>query len=204
MIRLDFPDDRASLFSGGEINDVLTEVGAGAWPLPLSGAPEDVRQLLARPTLSDAGAERIKSQFLLNRGRILQTLRRAGQEPNVRGGGELVTFVSNEGYSYPQLWVVEAGVDYTRFDRFHVNSSKDGVGVNEVLQLLSGDGVVVRLKAPDGTTLTLRLDCPGPDQGWLITYNGGKPHIGSLSSASPGTKLLVQAIGPPQWELIYI
>jgi hypothetical protein len=68
--------------------------------------------------------------------------------------------VANEGYAYPQLWMVQGGEDYTRFDRFHVNLADDGTGVDEVVQVVSGKGVVVRVRNPDGSTQTLRLDCP--------------------------------------------
>ncbi len=40
-----------------------------------------------------------------------------------------------------------------------------------------------------------------PESGWIVTYGGGRPHIGSLSKASAGTKLLVQVIGPPLWTM---
>ena len=54
--------------------------------------------------------------------------------------------------------------------------------------------------------VTLTLECPGGEQnsGWLITYDGARPHIGSLSSARPGTKALVQVIGPPKWRIRYV
>ena len=35
------------------------------------------------------------------------------------------------------------------------------------------------------------------------TYCGVRPHIGSLSSATLGSKLLVQAFGAPEWTLTY-
>jgi hypothetical protein len=98
---------------------------------------------------------------------------------------------------------MECEVDYSRFDRFHVNATEDGTGVDEVLQVLSGSGVVIYLRHSVGTTLTLRLDCPSERSGWLVTYDGGKPHIGSLNSAVSGTKVMVQAIGPAQWVIQY-
>jgi hypothetical protein len=162
-----------------------------------------IRTLVAQPDLSDADKTILLDHFWLPRERLMETLAAAGRDPNVPGGGALETRVANQDYGYPQLWTVRANTDYRRFDRFHVNVSHDGTGVDEVLQMLSGIGVVVQLQTPDGGVLTLRLDCPGAEQGWLITYNGGRPHIGSLSSATPGTKLVVQAFGPPVWSLSY-
>jgi hypothetical protein len=44
----------------------------------------------------------------------------------------MTSFVENQGYSYPQLYVVEAGSDYRRFDRLHTNTADDGIGVDEI------------------------------------------------------------------------
>ena len=39
--------------------------------------------------------------------------------------------------------------------------------------------------------------------GWLSTYDGARPHIGQLSQAIPGSKLLVQVIGAERWSMSY-
>ena len=111
----------------------------------------------------------------------------------------MTTVVSTHGYSYPQLYLVLENDDYTRFDRFHVNVADDGTAVDEVLQVLSGGSIVIVQRVGSATVLTLHLDSPG----WLVTYNGGNPHIGSLTRAEVGTKVLVQIIGPPLWRMIY-
>lgn len=203
-IRLEFSDNRAPLTTVASINTALSEIGTGVWPLDLSGIPGDVQQHLMQPTLTDVEAERLRTYFLLPRQRLLEIIAAAGREPHVANGGALTTSVANHDYAYPQLWVVTSEVDYTRFDRFHVNIADDGIGVDEVLQVLTGGGVVIRTRQPSGVTLTLRLDCPSADCGWLVTYDGGKPHMGSLSSARLGTKVMVQAIGPARWSLRYI
>jgi hypothetical protein len=202
-IRLELSDGREPLTALGDIDVALAGTGCRAWPLDLTGAPAPIRRLLARPRVTTDEAARLQAHFLLPRERLLATIEAAGRTPNVPGGGALTTSVSNQGYSYPQLWVVQGGVDYTRFDRFHVNVSDDGVGVDEVLQIVSGGGVVIRQRSPGCATLALRLDCPAPETGWLVTYDGGRPHVGSLSAARPGTKVVVQAIGPPRWALRY-
>lgn len=186
-----------------DVNRELAVVRSKVWPLDLRGAPADVRRLLAKPALEAAETTRVMSHFLLSRERLLEIFAEAGRAPNVPGGGALSTHVDSHGYSYPQLWLVQDGTDYSRFDRFHVNTADDGTGVDEVLQLLSGAGIVIRHRLADGTVLALHLDCPDAAAGWLVTYDGGHPHLGSLSSARPGTKALVQAIGPPRWSVRY-
>lgn len=198
--------ERADGFASVEIeavNAALARFGAMVWPLDLSGVASDIRGLLARPTLDAAEVERIKAALLLSRETLLGKLAEAGRSPHVPGGGAVETAVANHGYSYPQLFVVEAGADYTRFDRFHVNVAEDGTGVDEVMQILSGGGVRILQRLPDGEAVTLTLDCPSAEQGWTVTYDGAVPHIGSMSSAAPGTKALMQVFGPARWTMRY-
>ena len=119
------------------------------------------------------------------------------------GGGALATEVVNHGYAYPQLFVVEAGADYSRFDRFHVNVADDGTAVDEVMQILAGGGIRIFQRLPGRQEAILTLHCPGPDRGWTVTYDGGVSHIGSMSAAQPGTKALMQVFGPARWTMRY-
>jgi hypothetical protein len=109
----------------------------------------------------------------------------------------------NTNISYPHLWLKQGDEDFSRFERFHVNVSEDGTAVDEVAQMLWGRGLVIRHRLPSGVILTMQLDCPRELSGWLVTHDGGKPHIGTFSQASPGTKCLVQVIGPAQWAMRY-
>ncbi len=66
-----------------------------------------------------------------------------------------------------------------------------------------GGGFVNHHRSPNGEILSLYVDCPGEDTGWILTYDGGYPHVGSISGAQPGTKALVQVIGPETWVMRY-
>ena len=195
--------DGSVLIEIGAVNTALAPFGARVWPLDLRDVVHDIRSLLGRPTLDAADAERIKRALLLSREDLLEKLAEAGRSPHVPGGGALETEVANYGYAYPQLFVVEGGADYSRFDRFHVNVADDGTAVDEVMQVLSGSGVRIFQRLPGEEAVTLTLDCPSTGQGWTVTYDGAVSHIGSMSSAAPGTKALMQVIGPARWTMRY-
>lgn len=203
-ISLEFSDDRYVPATIEGINSELRLLGAGIWPLDLSNEPDDIKRLLAKPKLGDAESLRVKEHFLLPMERLLEIVAKAGRSPEVPGGGAINTWVVNQGYSYPQLYQVEEGIDYARFDRYHVNVALDGNGVDEVFQMLSGAGLVIRQRLDGGEVLAITLSCPAPEQGWLGTYSGMRPHIGSVGSAAVGSKLLVQAFGAPQWSIKYV
>jgi len=203
-VRLEFASGRPAVVEWDQINELLHPIGFGLWPLDLGAAPSAVQELLARPTLSTAEAASVEKHFLLSRERLVEIIIESGRTPQVPDGGELSTFDSTNGVTYPQLFVIGAGVDYTRFDHFHVNATRDGEGLDEVLQVLSGGGIKVRQHLTDDGEFTVTIGCPAPDAGWILTYDGGRPHIGSFTDAQPGTKVLVQAIGPPQWGVTYV
>ncbi len=202
-LRLWLPDRDAVVCDREEINAVLQRVGAHVWPLDTASAPAEIRALLQANSLDQEQSQKVQSHFLWSREQLLECIKAAGRKPGTAGGGLLSTTDKTHEVNYPQLYQVLEGIDYTRFDRFHVNRSLTQTGVDEVMHVLSGNGVVLRQKIPDYGSFRLEIDCP-PDQGWTLTYDGDLPHIGSLSGASLGTKVLMQIIGPAEWEMIYL
>jgi hypothetical protein len=203
-IQLNVSDGRPLLIDLVSIQSILADLGMGIWPLHLTGVSDEIRALIRRQSLSDEERARLLTHFLLSRERLLEVIAQAGRTPHVSGGGELSTRVMTHGYSYPQLYVVQGDEDFSRFDRFHLNKDDDGTGVDECAQMLSGRGLVVHRRRSDGIVFTLQMDCPNEGTGWLMTHDGAHPHIGSISQAAAGTKILVQAIGPPAWSINYV
>ena len=203
-LKLEYPDDRKPLYSLDDINSELSSIGTKIWTLDLKNSPSDIRALLKKAILTDEEKGKIMQHFLMPMEKLLEIVEKAGRAPNVQGGGELITTVTTHGYSYPQLYIAEEGVDYSRFDKLHVNVSVEGTGVDEIAQMLSGGPFIMYQKMPGGDVLKICVDCPDEGTGWLITYDGKIPHIGSLTKAAIGTKALVQVIGPKEWDMNYL
>ena len=202
-LRLTFSDGRAAVHTLAEVNDGLLPFGARVWSRDLRDAPDGIRSLLGWPGLTMEQRERVKTAFLLPHENLLARIVEARATPHVAGGGAASTTVVNHGYTYPQLFVVDPETDYSRFDRFHVNTTDGGTGVDEIMQVLAGGGVRILQRRSDHSTATLQLNCPDAQTGWIITYDGAGSHIGSFSTAVPGTKILMQVIGPPRWTMRY-
>jgi hypothetical protein len=203
-IRLAREAEQADLQSLEEINAELAQIGARIWAQDWSGLSDDLKSFLADPDPSPERIAEVRPQFLLPRERLLEIIAQAGREPHVPGGGELTTLDETHGVWYPQLYVAQAGGDFSRFDRMHVNIGIDGTPVDDVVQLLSGSGLVLHLRVPSGRTLKVSLACPTPDAGWLLTVDCARPFIGSFSAAPPGTKAVSQVIGPARWKMAYL
>jgi hypothetical protein len=193
-----------SAVSLDEVNDALARFGTRVWPLDLTHVTGEQRRLLDRVQLTDAEVTSLRDAFLLSRARLLELITGAGREPRVANGGDLATVDVTHDVHYPELYPVAPGIDYSRFDRLHVNRAEDGSGVDETLQMLAGRGVRVVQSLPDVGVLTLFLDCPSPDQGWTVSYSGAQPHIASFTDASAGSKILMQIIGPARWNMEYV
>lgn len=202
-LRLEYSDGRETPDTLDGINGELGHVGSKIWPLDLRQVPEHVQSLIKKKTLTDEESKEISDYFLMPRERFVELLKEAGREPKVPGGGALVTRCMPYDYTYPQLYIVLKGVDYSRFDRFHINVSDDGNSVDEVMWVLSGDGVVLHQIIPGGLRLSLFIDCPSDEDAWILTYEGDNPHIGSISHCSPGSKVLMQVVGPDTWVMRY-
>jgi hypothetical protein len=187
-----------------EVNIDLARYAAGVWPLDLSNVPSEQRRLLDQTTLSERESAMLLEHFVLPRERLLGLIDEAGREAQVPGGGEMSTLDVTHGVQYPEIYLVAPDADYSRFDRLHVNHVAEGTGVDETLQLLSGSGVRFVLSRPDVGTTTVLLQCPARDCGWTVSYSGAHPHIASFTNASEGTKVLMQIIGPPRWNMEYV
>ena len=202
-LRLEFPDDRANLMLPGEINNALAAFGAHVWQLDLKGVPSAVRALLGTPELNDAGIRQVMDYFMLPREQLIAKFAEAGRTLQVPGGGSMSTLDMTHDVQYPELYIVNPGVDYSRFDQFHVNLAEDGTGVDEMMFVLWGGGVRLLQHIPGAGLVSLYIDCPDENYAWYVTYSGAYPHIGSISGCKPGTKVLMQVIGPERWAMKY-
>ena len=202
LITLTFPDARPDLTTLPEINAGLARYNARLWPIDLAAVPVRVAALLRQETLTAAECSAVLDHFLLSREELLRLIGEAGRKPQVAGGGEMETLDTSNRVRYPQLYLVDAGIDYSRFDRFHVNAAADGTVVDDILQLLSGGKIRLLLQIKNEGLVTLSLAADN-STGWIVTYDGRHPHIGSLTGARPGTKLLAQVIGPAEWIVRY-
>ena len=57
-------------------NHVLSEIGAGVFPLGLSELPADIRELLSLRTLTETEAEQRNAHFLFSHERLVEIIRR--------------------------------------------------------------------------------------------------------------------------------
>lgn len=204
---LKFSDGRAILSHLPAINHVLTTVGVRLETVEL---PASGRRLLESSTmapLTQTETSQLLDIFALSSQDIVALTRDAGREPVIASGGSMST--GEIGVPpYPKVYDLKSMGPNDRlaardkFARLHVNSTDDGVGVDEVMTLVAGgpwtwyfllkDDVVVELQMS-------RVGTSGP--GWRLIYPGLTPHGGHFH-AEDGL-CVAYVTGPEVWKMRY-
>lgn len=204
---LKFSDGRPSLSDLVAINEVLETAGVRLSRVDLPMAARPLLQASASGRLSDEDKERLLDLFSLTREEILAAARAAGREPVVPGGGSLSS--GEVGVPpYPKIYDLRSMRPDDRlqardkFARLHVNSTEEGVGVDEVMTLVAGGPWTWYFLVDSDGVVELemsRVDPEGP--GWRLSYPGLTPHGGHFHAVDG---LCVAYItGPAVWQMRY-
>ncbi|WP_250655129.1 hypothetical protein [Alkalimarinus coralli] len=206
-LTLSYSDGRAVTTGVTEVNKVLRSVGVRVSTVPL---PEVATPILeaskVRAITPDESAQLI-SMFSLHRGQLLEQISLAGRKPEAHRGGFLST--SEVGVApYPKVYDMQAMTPEVKaflqdkFGKLHVNSADNGVGIDEVMTIVSGGSWTWFFLLEDNVIgkLTLgHVDVGG--QAWRISYPGLVPHGGYLD-ADYGL-VVAYAHGPEHFVMRY-
>lgn len=206
MIKLSFTDGRETISDRDAINRVLNTVGVHVSDVSI---PNDIARTLAKSVeakLNDMQSQEVLEAFALDRNGILEQVRAAGRKAVIDGGGELST--SEVGVApYPKLYDLMAMDENDRrmvrrkFGRLHVNSTDDGVGVDEVMTLVSGGPFTWFFMLQDQSVAKLEIDRLESAKGLRLSYPGLTPH-GALMNGKDGI-VVAHITGPKTWTMRY-
>ena len=157
--------------------------------------------------LQPAEAEALIRLFEMKRGDLVAEALGAGREPTVPQGGMLQT--SEVGVApYPKVYDMRALDDPTeiylqrKFGRLHVNRSEAGVGIDEVMTIVSGGPYTWFFVLPGNVVGKLRFGTvEGDGPAWRISYPGLVPH-GGFFDAEDGL-VVAYAHGPKHFVMRY-
>lgn len=183
-IKLSFSDDREDAIGLTDINAVLSSVGVRVTTVEL---PEMARPLLETSksrALNEKEADDLIAIFYLDRDALLDQIAKAGREPVAKNGGSLTTGEDNMA-PYPKVYDMKSlSPDLTvflqdKFGKLHVNSNDEGMGIDEVMTIVSGGPWTWFFVLPDNVVGKLTLGHVATDGlGWRISYPGLGPHGG--------------------------
>ena len=216
--RLDFASGRTFLTGLESINQELMKIGVRVSSVPFIN---ESLQLLAASVEEGCGPisqdqkQNLLRFYELDRQSLLEQIALAGRIPACSEGGELLT--AEKGVPpYPKIYDLKAmgavgqiEAQY-KFGRFHFNSSPLGVGVDEVMTLVSGGPWTwFFANVNEGEMMKLSLGFVRPSTGGIrLSYPGLNPHGAfmrsmPLDNGSEGGLCIAQIHGPREWLMQY-
>ena len=188
ILELAYSDGRPVTTEVDNVNAVLRTVGVRVSTLSL---PEEAMPLLKAShmrALRAEESEELISMFSLHRGQLLGQIRKAGRKPEAHRGGYLSTSEVDVA-PYPKVYDMQAMTTEVKeflqekFGKLHVNSADNGVGIDEVMTIVSGGPWTWFFLLPDNVVGKLTLGYVGLEgQAWRISYPGLGPHGGFLDA----------------------
>jgi hypothetical protein len=157
--------------------------------------------------LTEEESTALLRHFQLSREALLQEIREAGRVPAVPGGGHLQTSETDVP-PYPKVYDMRALDAETtiflqaKFGKLHVNSSKAGIGIDEVMTIVAGGPYTWFFVLDDNVVGKLRLGTVDEgDKAWRISYPGLVPHGGYFDA--PAGLVVAYAHGPEHFVMRY-
>lgn len=206
-IALHYSDGRPPSVGLAAVNARLRRIGVRVSEVPIPAAARPVLSASRmRPVTAEESAS-LLGHFQLGRKELVQEILRAGRQPEMPRGGHLQT--SETGVApYPKVYDMQAlDVPTThflqrKFGRLHVNSSEAGVGIDEVMTIVSGGPYTWFFVFPQDVVGKLRLGRVGErGKAWRISYPGLVPH-GGFFDAADGL-VVAHAHGPASFVMRY-
>ena len=187
-LTLSFSDGRPAVKGIDEVNSYLLKVGVRVSTLAIPEAAKPILTASQKRAITAAESDRLLSLFSLHRGQLLDEIKKAGRQPEAHRGGFLSTSETSVA-PYPKVYDMKAMTPeimhylQEKFGKLHVNSSNAGVGIDEVMTIVSGGSWTWFFVLPNDVVGKLTLGYVGLDsQAWRISYPGLVPHGGYLDS----------------------
>jgi len=207
ILKLSYSDGRAVTIGLKSVNAALGQVGVRVSEIALPKVAASILKTSQTRAINPEETKELLSIFSLHRGELLDQITQAGRQSEAHRGGFLST--SEVGVApYPKVYDMKAltpeVVVYLqeKFGKLHVNSADNGMGIDEVMSIVSGGPWTWFFLLPGDVIGKLTLGYVGLDgPGWRISYPGLVPHGGYLD---PEYGLVVAyAHGPKNFVMRY-
>jgi hypothetical protein len=185
----------------------LRSVGVRVSTLPIPKKATTILKTSKTRAVTPEESAKLLSLFSLHRGQLLYQIHKAGRKPEAHRGGYLST--SEVGVSpYPKVYDMKAMTPEVKtflqgkFGKLHVNSAENGVGIDEVMTLVSGGSWTWFFLLPYNVVGKLTLGHVSTDgQAWRISYPGLVAH-GAFLDSEYGL-VVAHAHGPKNFVMRY-
>jgi hypothetical protein len=207
VLKLSYSDGRIATTGLKNVNVMLGQVGVRVSEISLPKTALSILKISQARAINPEETKKLLSIFSLHRGELLDQIAKAGRQPAANRGGFLST--SEVGVApYPKVYDMKSLTPEVttylqeKFGKLHVNSAENGMGIDEVMSIVSGGPWTWFFLLPNDVIGKLTLGYVGLDgPGWRISYPGLVPHGGYLD---PEYGLVVaHAHGPKNFVMRY-
>jgi hypothetical protein len=206
-IALYYSDESAPSYGIQAVNKKLLEVGVRVTQVHIPAEAKPILHASKHSAITMKEAEQLIQHFHLGRRELVNQIVAAGREPEMHRGGYLQT--SEEGVApYPKVYDMMALNHETtvflqhKFGKLHVNSSEAGVGIDEVMTIVSGGPYTWFFVFKDNVVGKLHFgEVSENGKAWRISYPGLVPHGGYFDAANG--LVVAYAHGPEHFVMRY-
>ncbi len=206
-IALAYSDGSAPSIGLDAVNARLREIGVRVTEVPIPATAQPILRASRSRAISAQESAELLRHFHLGRRELVAEILAAGRQPELPRGGYLQT--SETGVApYPKVYDLQALDAPTtsfiqhKFGKLHVNSSEAGVGIDEVMTIVSGGPFTWFFVFEDNVVGKLRFGLVREGvRAWRISYPGLVPH-GGFFDAADGL-VVAHAHGPANFIMRY-
>lgn len=206
-IALHYSDGAAASIGLDAVNTRLAQIGVRVHQVDIPEGAHPLLKISKIRALQASETDALIGWFALGRDDLVAEALEAGRTPTVPQGGFLQTSEVNVP-PYPKVYDMRALDDsieiflQRKFGRLHVNRSEAGVGIDEVMTIVSGGPYTWFFVLPGNVVGKLRFGAVHADgQAWRISYPGLIPH-GGYFDATDGL-VVAYAHGPRYFVMRY-
>ncbi|MFN3237827.1 MAG: hypothetical protein ACE37D_12310 [Pseudomonadales bacterium] len=209
------PDNVALYYSDGSapvhgiraVNNALLKIGVRVSQVEIPAVAKPILKASKERAITEDEAQQLIRQFHLGRRELLNEIKAAGRTPEMHRGGYLQTSEVDVA-PYPKVYDMHA-LDHDttvflqhKFGKLHVNSSEAGVGIDEVMTIVSGGPYTWFFVFENNVVGKVRFATVREDSlAWRISYPGLVPH-GGYFDADYGL-VVAYAHGPKHFVMRY-
>ncbi|WPL11972.1 hypothetical protein Thiosp_02110 [Thiorhodovibrio litoralis] len=189
------------------VNRILMTVGVRVSQVTIPSQAKPILQASVHRAVTSAETQALIRHFHLGRRELVEEIRKAGRQPAMHRGGSLQTSERNVP-PYPKVYDMQA-LDHDttaflqrKFGTLHVNSSEAGVGIDEVMTIVSGGPYTWFFVFENNVVGKLRFGkVHANGEAWRISYPGLVPHGGYFDA--PHGLVVAHAHGPKHFIMRY-
>jgi len=206
-IALYYSDGSEADYGIEAINRRLLKIGVRVSQVTIPEKAKPILKQSAHRALSQTESNKLIEHFHLGRQALLEEIHKAGRRPAIYQGGHLQTSEVDVP-PYPKVYDMKALDRETtvflqrKFGKLHVNSSKGGIGIDEVMTIVSGGPYTWFFVFENNLVGKLQFGkVQENDKAWRISYPGLVPHGGYFDA--PHGLVVAYAHGPRHFVMRY-